>query len=432
MIGRLIGTALAVLAYGVVMMAYTPAATLITGKVAGRQFENSDAAYYTAISTINFFNLVNVLLSLALLVVLILIWLKPVRTAIKQAIEESGTLVAIIAVGGTLLLGATNANAYFEKDNRTEAYPILPNQTAFWIPEVGATRDNQAQTEDEAYYNTKKVQFNRFVIPHQKLTGSAGTSFFSGWDYFVPTGRLIIVDRTPYSREWVDAHDRGTSNRKEGFPCQSKEGLNIAVGVSIGTSVLPENAAKYLYRFGVIPPAGQVKGDAASIENDGRIIFTSVYYSRSVKDVMDDVGRKKIQTLVCDEIADKTFDAANTAMKTIMDKVKTEATTYFASVGITLDFLGYADTWGFDDEVQKAINRRYAARQDEMIAQTLQPYTEVIKALAQAQAVRTFGDKTDGKLPSTFVGMPPDIIGQILGVQGAATATRVAPVAPAK
>jgi hypothetical protein len=121
---------------------------------------------------------------------------------------------------------------------------------------------------------------------------------------------------------------------------------------------------------------------------------------------MDDVGRKKVQTLVCDEIAGRTFDDANANMKAIMEKVKTDATNYFASVGITLDFIGYADTWTFDDAVQAAINRRYVASQDKEIALALEPYTATIQALAAAQALRSFGDKSDGKLPTTIVGLP--------------------------
>jgi hypothetical protein len=47
----------------------------------------------------------------------------------------------------------------------------------------------------------------------------------------------------------------------------------------------------------------------------------------------------------------------------------------------------------------------------------LQPYTEVDKALAHAQARRSFGDKTDGRLPTTFFGMPPGLVSAPLGVQ---------------
>ena len=67
----------------------------------------------------------------------------------------------------------------------------------------------------------------------------------------------------------MESHERGTSPRNESFPCQSKEGLNITVGVSIGASVLETNAAKYLYRFGVLPPNGD--------RTDPRVIFTRCF-----------------------------------------------------------------------------------------------------------------------------------------------------------
>ena len=66
------------------------------------------------------------------------------------------------------------------------------------------------------------MPLKRFIVPHVKLQGSGGF-----YDFYVPAGRLIIVDRTTYSREWVDSAERGTSHKKEGFPCQTIEGLNI-------------------------------------------------------------------------------------------------------------------------------------------------------------------------------------------------------------
>ena len=221
------------------------------------------------------------------------------------------------------------AAAYYDKTDYAEAYTILPNETGFWIPDAGPNKDSQAQFDSEAYFNANRVALKRFIVPHVHLQGSG--SFF---DFYVPAGRLIIVDRTPFTREWVDAPNRGTSTRKEGFPCQTREGLNVTVGVSVGASVLEVNAAKYLYRFGVLPVAGD--------RTDPRIIFTSVYHSRELSDVMDDVGRKKVQTLVCGEIAARTFDKVNDEANVIMATVQKAAADYFASVGITLDFIGCA------------------------------------------------------------------------------------------
>ncbi len=429
-LGRVVGTVAAFLAYGWGMAFYTPQATLVTGKVAGEQFKASDQAYVDAVYTFNLFSMASAIFTLLLLLVLYLIWRKPVKSGANKVKKGLKAVIAIFAITCALAFGMTEGFAFFEKADRTEIHTILPNESAFWIPDVGDNKSTQTQMDSEAYLNERKISAKRFIIPHQKLTGSAGTSLLSGWDYYVPTGRLIIVDRTPFSREWVDAEDRGTSKLKEGFPCQTKGdktypgGLNVTVGISIGTSVLEKDAAKFLYRFGVNPPTGsdgkplRVKGDAASIETDGKIIFTSVYYGRSLKDVMDDVGRKRVQTLVCNELAKRTLDQANNEMVAMMEEIDKKASAYFASVGIALDFIGWGDTFEFDDPIQDAINRAYIAKQDEAIAKMLQPYAETIKMLAAAQATRDFGSKTDGKLPTTFFGQAPEITSPILGLPG--------------
>jgi hypothetical protein len=388
LVWRVIATVIAIVVYGSVNVLTNPVATMLSGETAGKQFENTDASYYSAVVGMRIFGHLGIPFVL-LLIVLALIWLRPLLR-----------LAGVAAMLG-LILVAPPAEAYYDKTDYTEAYTILPNESAFWIPDVGANKDNQAQIESEAYLNANKVALKRFIVPHVHLQGSGG--FF---DFYVPAGRLIIVDRTPFSREWVDATDRGTSRRKEGFPCQTSEGLNVTVGVSIGASVLEANAAKYLYRFGVLP----VGGDRA----DPRVIFASVYYSRKLSDVMDDVGRKKVQTLVCNEVSARTFDKANAEANQIMDAVHKTANDYFAAVGVTLDFIGWADTFTFDKEVQDAVNRRYIASQDQAVAMALAPYADTIQKLAAAQALRSFGEHSDGKLPTTIVGLPPDV-GGLLG-----------------
>ncbi len=380
---RVLLTIAAVIVYGLFNFLLNPVGTVTTGQQAGQQFQNSDTAFVTTHYALGVFGHLGIP-AVVLLAVLVAIWWGVIRRLAGPA-----TLLLLSA------LASHPAAAYYEKSDYTEAYTILPNESGFWIPDVGANRDSQAQFESEAYLNANRIALKRFIVPHAKLQGS-GTFF----DFYVPSGRLIIVDRTPFSREWVDATDRGTSRRPEGFPCQSQEGVNITVGVSIGASVTEANAAKYLYRFGVLPPAGD--------RSDPRTIFNSVYYSRKLADVMDDVGRKKVQTLVCEEITARLFDRANAEAVQIMTLVKQKATAYFAEVGITLDFIGWADTFTFDHAVQDAVNRRYIASQDQAIAALLAPYATTIQALAAADALRAFGQKTDGRLPTTIVGLPAE------------------------
>jgi len=404
-IGRIISTVVTLLVYGGVMSLYNPVSTLVQGAVAGQQFENSNTAYLQSVYTFSFFSGASTILTLLAAAIILFIWLKPLRALITH-------MTTLGLVGAALLMPQDRAWAFAETTDKTEVYTILPNQSAFWVPDVGANKDTQSQFESEQYYQERKVAAKRFIIPHAKLAGSAGTSLLSGWDYFVPTGRLFIVDRTPYSREWVDQTDRGTASIKQGFPCQSKEGLNITVGISVGTSVNEDNAAKFLYNFGVIQPKGNPQ--------DPQFIFTSVYYGRSLEAVMDDVGRKKVQTLVCNEIGKRSFDQANADVVPMMDTIEKNTKEYFASVGITLNFIGWADTFEFDKEIQSAVNHKYEA---EKLADAL----PILQQVAQLRVQEGLGKGLENHgLP---IVISPDTLKVIMGLVQPTMQT-AAPAAP--
>ncbi len=379
MLGRVLATLAALVVYSGATYMFRPVATIVAGGAAAKQFQDSDAASLTAAWIGGALSGAGVALTVALVIALFLIWRAPISKAMGRASALALLLGAALAGGHS-----DRASAFADTTDKTEAYTILPNESAFFIPDVGANKESQTQFDSEAYLQDKKIAVKRFVIPHQKLAGSGGTSWVStGWDIYVPTGRLIIVDRSPFSREWVAAHDRGTSAKNESIPCQSREGVNITVGVAIGASVSEENAAKYLYHFGVLPPT-DVNGRLLD-RSAPQTIFASVYYSRRLSDVMDDVGRKRVQTLICNEIAARTFDEANDQAVKIMDGVKKTATDYFASVGITLDFIGWGDTFTFDADVQKAVN-------DKRNAQALKDVLPVLQALAQLKVQEGMGN----------------------------------------
>ena len=357
MIARIVLTFVSLVVYGFITKLYNPISTLILGSTAGDQFANSDMAYVKSMYIFFLFDGVNFMLGPILFFTLAVIWFKPM----KQWIIAASTFAIAL-----FLINPDQAWAYADTTDKTEAYTILPNQSAFWVPDVGANKESQAQFESESYYNERKIASKRFVVPHQKLSNSGG---YLGWDFYIPTGRLYIVDRTPYSREWVAGTHRGTSSRDESFPCQTKEGLNITAGVSIGASVSEDNAAKFLYNFGVIPPSGK------SI--DPVVIFTSVYYGRSLTDIMDDVGRKKIQNMVCGEVGRRTFDQANADYIPMMDTIEKNAKDYFGKLGITINFVGWADTFTFDKEIQVAINRKFEAEKLASIMSTLESIAQL-------------------------------------------------------
>lgn len=205
----------------------------------------------------------------------------------------------------------------------------MPNESGFWIPDTGANKDNQVSMDSEAYYQANKIAFTRFVIPHAKLANTGG---WVGFDSYVPAGRMIIVDRAPYYREWTMSAHRGTSAKDESAPCQTREGINITTEVGISTAVAEANSAKFLHFFGVNNPAGD--------RSDPQVIFTSVYSGPSLAQVMDGIGRGLVHTAICHEIASRSFDDANANANQIMEAVQKEAGKFLGERGITLEIHG--------------------------------------------------------------------------------------------
>ena len=381
MFKRVLATFASILLCGWINYLLNPVAVIGAGQLAGKQFDSDNVSYAISQFGMDFFSHLGVPF-IVLLALIVFIWWKPAKNFIASL------SIAAIALA---LLAPVPSRAYYDKSDYTEPYFILPNESAFWIPDVGDNKSSQAKFGSEDYFRDNKIAAKRFIIPHTKLEGSGLWS-----NYYVPAGRLIIVERTPYSREWVDAQDRGTAHSKQGFPCQSKEGLNITVGIAIGTSISEDNAPKFLYRFGINPPPGN--------RTDPVVLFTSVLQSRSLVQVMDTVGRNKVQALVCNEIGSRTFIEANLQATQIMESVRKNATTYFATVGITLDYLGWADTMEFDAAVQKAVN-------DKFVADTIGPVMPILTQNANNAVLEGLGKGLAAHgLPANMIAIPEHLM----------------------
>lgn len=369
---------------------------LVAGKAAGMQLENSDTSYVASQYLVHAATGLAGWVSLGFLLGIVALWWKPAKGFL------TGMAMVLVVTGAMLLATSDTSHAYYDKQDWPEIVFIAPNESFFFIPDVGANKDSQVKFGSKEYYDQNKIAAKRYQIPHTQLPKSSWTS-----DYYVPAGRGILVDRTPYYRQWVADKGRGTSARDEGVHCQSKEGLNITVGVSMAASVTEENAPTFLYSFGIKP----IEGDRMKPE----VAFVSVFHGYSLTEVMDGVARARVETLICSEFTTRTFEEGNASAAAILTSIETKVREYLASVGITLGFVGWSDTFTFDPTVQDAINRAYIAGKDKEIATALEPHVATLQDLAAANALRSFGEKTDGKLPRTIVNMPGDV-GGLMGL----------------
>jgi hypothetical protein len=332
---------------GIVTLASLPA-TIVAGQQAGQQFDNTDQGWYVSQSVFAAIRGSYGIVTFVFFLVLLAVWWGPVSRLWKRTSDEQDPrgprtgLTVLFLVGSLALFHPAPAQAYYEDSDWSEDFFILPNESAFYIPDVGANKDSQAEFGSEKYLADNKIAAKRFNMPHVKLPNSGRLS-----NKVVPAGRLVIVGRDPYAREWVTAHDRGTSTKNEGFPCQSSEGIDAGVGVAIGANVTEANAAKFLYNFGVKPPVGD--------RTEPKVIFTSVYYGRNLAEVMDGPVRIKVQSLVCDELMARSVVQINKDMVIMRGTIEGKIKAYMDGVGITLSFFGWADTVDFKPSIQDAI-----------------------------------------------------------------------------
>jgi SPFH domain / Band 7 family len=386
---RSIGSILLFGVYGFVNGLVYPVATLAAGKVAGRQFESNDGSYLVSTYGMNFFGHVGWPFW-AFLILLGMIWIAPARALIRQIAKAATAGLAILVIASPM-----TADAYYDKTDWPEIYYILPNESAFWIPDVGDNKTDQKKFMSEEYLDTNKIAAKRFQIPHVQLPKSSWTL-----DYYVPAGRLIIVDRTPYSRQWTADPVSGSSATNESLRCQSADGIDITVGIAISASVFEKDAPRFLYRFGVKPPIGD--------RNTPEVKFSSIYYGKSLVEVMDTVVRGKIQSLICERFSPKTLDQVNAqATNIIADSEKVVKEYLLTEFGITLDYIGWGDTFEFQADVQKGINDRYVAEKVGPVMATLERQAQIEIQRAAAQAIVAFGKGIESKgLPSNLVVLP--------------------------
>ena len=299
--------------------------------------------------------------------------------------------VAFVALGLTAT-GGGEAKADHDKTDYAEVYLVLPNELTSWICNTGAPAPTQTNLDLGGLFPGEQDCDQALPDPtrHPARLGLVRGILRADW---------TLDRRRPRPVQSRVDQVLGTWNLGQGriLSRQTSEGINVTVEIGIAASVPEQNAAKFLYYFGVKPPAGDRK--------DPAVIFTSVYQGRSLAEVMDGVVRGKVSALVCAEIGARPLDKANAEINQIMTKIQDNVSAFLETRGITLDYVGQAGTWTFDQPVQDAINRRYIAGQDEVVAETLAPYAQTIMTLAVAEGVRSAVGKFDGKLPQTLSGL---------------------------
>jgi hypothetical protein len=390
--------------------AWSLAMQVALSDVAVGQLSNSDAALVEFTLLERLFN--SGVLPVGLLVALLVwLWWAPVKKVLSGPSSTTPLALALVLTAGASGY-APDAMAYYDKKDYAEWAEIGANQSAFLIPMTGANKDKQAKFGSIEYLEQNKVGAKRVQIPHMKADNTGAMV-----DYYVPTHRLFILDRAPFTREWHNAANKGTSAKSEGFRFESADSLTIETAITISALVREEDAAKFFYWFGTTQTAPSTAPE---------VVFASINYGRSLAEVMDTVVRARVQAALAKEFGKLPLMQAIGAKAQIIDKVEAVVKEEFASKGITILFVGYADELTLSPNVQNVLNEVFVMNAKYANRASYTTVLDLERTQAQNSVIVAQGktmEKWDGKinLPS-FLIISEGITNWISGMFGGHTA----------
>ena len=297
----------------------------------------------------------------------------------------------IFVMALTLIMLCTMFTGCVKPYDKPEFVTIEPHQTAFLIPLVGDT-GTQASFESEEMLMQAKVSTKEIQIPHRWVQ----TRRWHWIGEYRDTMVLIVVDRSPVTREWSSTKDVGTSTVNQAIYAESAESIGFSAGMNCSAQIYSEeDAVKFLY----------------------------CYNNKPLSEIMDSEIRARVESKFVEECASRTLNEILIEKEAIMEAVREDVMTYFAERGITITVLGMKDGLEYDDaSIQKSINDKFSS---EMKLTTQENENQRIiseaEAIAEANRIlsesitpeileQMYYEKWNGVLPEVMTGSDTGIM----------------------
>lgn len=294
-------------------------------------------------------------------------------------IKKLITLLLIIVMTCTMFTGCVKPY------DKPEFVTIEPHQTAFLISLIGDTT-NQASFESEEMLMQAKVAAKEIQIPHRWVQ----TGRFHWRGEYRDTMALIVVDRSPVTREWSATKDIGTSITNQAIYAESSESIGFSAGMNCSAQIYSENdAVKFLYS----------------------------YNNKPLSEIMDTEIRARVESRFVEECASRTLNEILNEKDKIMETVRDDVVTYFTERGITITVLGMKDGLEYDDPaIQTSINEKFSSEmklttqenENQRIISEAEAIAEANRILSESLTdevlAQQYYEKWDGKLPYFYGG----------------------------
>lgn len=298
----------------------TGVSTVIANQLAINNVNGKDAEFVIQHSYQNLMspNLYATILTVAFSVFLLL------RSKIK-----STTIITAIAVSLSML--SLPSCKPYQKPVYKE---IGSNETAFVIPLEGDI-SNQAKFDSTEALEKHKVATKRIMIPTRwNQTGRA-----SGMGEYIPTVSIIVVDRSPITRNW-EPQENGKS-KDTAIWVESSDSVGFSMGFNCTAFIKEADTATFLYW----------------------------YSSGSLSNVMDSEIRGRIQQIAAEESAKYPLDELRNRKNDIAASVREDIIPFFKERGITITTVGMFGGMTYENpSIQTSIDNVFVAQQEKNVA----------------------------------------------------------------
>lgn len=232
----------------------------------------------------------------------------------------------------------------------SDLYEIKPDETAFLIPLTGDT-SIQGKFNSEEFLKKNQVSSKRLYIDKTY-------SFAHG---NLPDASIVIVKRTPITREWTEEQNSGTSRKNQGIVAESKESIGFLSRMNCSAQIEEDDSARFLY----------------------------YYKSKTLADVIDTDIRAMIESKFVEECALLSLDEILLQKGNIMKNVKAYVIPQFKEKrGINITNLGMKGELSYlNGDIQISIDNKYKTAQDTISQKNINEKV-LSKAKADAEAIK--------------------------------------------
>src|SRR5215471_6190926 len=266
-------------------------------------------------------------------------WIRQGMLALYKKLSQSAVQCMLALLCSVSLFGLTTGCV--REYDRPEYVEIDTSETGFLIPLEGDSTE-QVKFQSEDYLKQHKVATKRVQITHRwSQEGRWPTD--GKW---IATVRLIKVNRSPVTREWVTTQTTSSAGAVQradkAIWIESGDSVGFSMGFTCTAFIPEEDASRFLYWY----PTG------------------------SLADVMDKEVRARIQQAAAEVAAKYPLDSLRSRKQEISDAVKQNVTNFFAARGVTITTVGMFGGMTYENpEIQRSIDQTFIAQQLKVVAE---------------------------------------------------------------